>query len=93
MNIYTVWTIVLVLAVFHIVSSSLLIRHTRSCEKKTCTRDNTYGIIILVISVVSTLSLFTLMYNNPPPPGVLNVMAPVRKIIPTQIVKAPAPAQ
>lgn len=88
MNIYTVWTIVLVLTVFHIVSSSLLIRHTRSCEKKACTRDNTYAILMLVISLFSSISLFALMYANPPPPGVINVMAPVRTIIPTKSVKA-----
>jgi hypothetical protein len=85
MNIYTIWTIVFVLAVLHIVSASMLINHTRSCQDTSRrARDQTYATIILVLSVLSSLSLGILMYNNPPPPGVVNIMAPVRKIFPTK---------
>lgn len=88
MNMYTVWTIVLLLAVFHIVSSSLLIQHTRACKDPTKrARDQTYAIIVLVLSVFSVASLSILMYNNPPAPGVINIMAPARKIFPATTVK------
>lgn len=89
MNLYTVWTIVFFLAVFHIVSSSLIISNTRSCKDQTRrARDQTYAIIVLVLAVFSVLSLSILMYNNPPPPGVINILAPARKLFPTTTVKA-----
>lgn len=82
MNIYTVWTIILVMSVFQIVSASLLIKHTRKCDKKDCVRDQTYAIIVLVVANVATIVFSSLMLNNPPPAGsgVANIMTPVRKL-------------
>lgn len=82
MHVYTVWTIILVLSIFHLVSASLLIKHTRNCNKTDCVRDQTYAIIMLVMSVVSTILFSSLMYNRPPPPEITNVLTPVRKIFP-----------
>lgn len=80
MHVYTVWTIVLVLSIFHLVSASLLIKHTRTCKRTDCVRDQTYAIIVLITSIVSSIVLFSLMYNNRPPPDVTNVLTPVRKL-------------
>lgn len=80
MHVYTVWTIILVLSVFHLVSAALLIKHTRDCDKTNCVRDQTYAIIVLVMSIVSTILLSSLMYSQPPPPDITNVLTPVRKI-------------
>lgn len=92
MNIYTMWTVVLLLAVFHIVSSSIIISHTRSCkDPNTRARDQTYAIILLVLSVFSVTSLSIMMFNNPPSSDVINIMAPARKLFPITTVK-PSPA-
>jgi hypothetical protein len=79
MHVYTVWTIVIVLSIFHLISASLLLKHARKCDKTDCVRDQTYAIIVLVMSSVSILLLSNLMYNKPPPPDITNVLAPIRK--------------